>query len=62
MKNGRWSFETQLKIEFLPPKNDSKQCLEKSLIYPETKLIHNKPFLFAISVLLILETSVNKYN
>ena len=26
------SFETQLKIEFLPPNNDSKKCLEKSLL------------------------------
>ena len=24
-------FETQLKIEFLPPNNGSKKCLEKSL-------------------------------
>ena len=29
-KDGRLSFETQLKIEFLPPHNSSKNCLEKS--------------------------------
>ena len=31
MKDGGLSFETQLKIEFLPPNNSSKKCLEKSL-------------------------------
>ena len=31
-KNGRLSFETQLKIEFLLPNNGSKKRLEKSLI------------------------------
>ena len=31
-KNGGLSFETQLKIEFLPPNNGCKQCLEKFLV------------------------------
>ena len=30
-KDGRLSFETQLKIEFVPHNNGSKKCLEKSL-------------------------------
>ena len=29
--DGGLSFETQLKIEFSPPNNGSKKCLEKSL-------------------------------
>ena len=33
IKDRGLSFETQLKIEFLPPKNGSKKCLEKSLIF-----------------------------
>ena len=32
IKDGGLSFETQLRIEFLPPNNGSKKCLEKSLI------------------------------
>ena len=28
-KDGRFRFETQLKIEFLPPNNSSKKCIEK---------------------------------
>ena len=32
IKDGRLSFESQLKIKFLPPNNDSKKCSEKSLI------------------------------
>ena len=28
IKDGGLSFETQLKIEFLPPNNGSKKCLE----------------------------------
>ena len=31
MKDGVLSFETQLKIEFLPLNNSSKKCLEKFL-------------------------------
>ena len=31
LKDGGLSFENQLKIEFLPPNNGSKKCLEKSL-------------------------------
>ena len=31
-KDGRLSFETQLKIEFLPLNNGSKKCLEKTLM------------------------------
>ena len=31
IKDGGLSFETQLRIEFLPPNNGSKKCLEKSL-------------------------------
>ena len=31
-KDGRLSFKTQLKIEFLLPNNGSEKCLEKSLI------------------------------
>ena len=31
IKDGELSFETRLKIEFLPPNNGSKKCLEKSL-------------------------------
>ena len=31
VKDGGLSFETQLKIEFLPPNNSIKKCLEKSL-------------------------------
>ena len=31
-RDGGLSFETQLKIEFLPPNNGSKKCLEKSLL------------------------------
>ena len=31
VKDGGLSFETQMKIEFLPPHNGSKKCLEKSL-------------------------------
>ena len=30
IKDGELSFETRLKIEFLPPNNGSKKCLEKS--------------------------------
>ena len=30
-KRRKISFETQLKIEFLPPNNGSEKCLEKSL-------------------------------
>ena len=35
IKGGELSFETQLKIKFLPPNNGSKQCLEKSLCKKE---------------------------
>ena len=31
IKDGGLSFETQLKIEFLPLNNSGKRCLEKSL-------------------------------
>ena len=31
IKDGGLSFETQLKIEFLPLNNGSKKCLENSL-------------------------------
>ena len=31
IKDGRLSFETQSKIEFLPLNKGSKKCLEKSL-------------------------------
>ena len=31
IKDGRLSFKTQSKIEFLPLDNDSKKCFEKSL-------------------------------
>ena len=33
IKDGGLSFEFQLKIDFLPPKNGSKKCLEKFNIY-----------------------------
>ena len=33
IKYGGLSFETQLKIEFLPPNNGSKKWLEKSLAF-----------------------------
>ena len=32
IKDEGLSFETQLKIEFLPPNNGSNKCLEKSLL------------------------------
>ena len=32
IKDGGLSFETQLKIEFLPPNKCSEKCLEKSLM------------------------------
>ena len=32
IKDQGLSFETQLKIEFLPPNNGSNKCLEKSLL------------------------------
>ena len=31
IKDEGLSFETQLKIEFLPPSNGSKKCLEKPM-------------------------------
>ena len=31
IKDGGLSFETQLKIEFLPPNSGGKKCLGKSL-------------------------------
>ena len=31
IKDGELNFETQLKIEFLPPNNGSRKCFEKSL-------------------------------
>ena len=37
IKDGGLSFEIQLKIEFLPPINGSKKCLEKSLIMDENQ-------------------------
>ena len=43
IKDRELSFETQLKIEFLPPNNGSKKCLEKSLVninLPLSLLIH----------------------
>ena len=33
IKDGGLSFEFQLNIDFLPPNNGSKKCLEKSNIY-----------------------------
>ena len=30
IKDGGLNFDTQSKIEFLPPNNGSKKCLEKS--------------------------------
>ena len=32
IRDGGLSFETQLKVEFLPLNNGSKKCLEKSLV------------------------------
>ena len=32
IKDGGLSFQTHLKIEFLPPNNSSKKCLEKFLL------------------------------
>ena len=37
VKDRGLNFETQLKIEFLPPHNGSKKCWEKSLL---TKFIN----------------------
>ena len=35
IKDGGLSFEIQLNIEFLPQNNESKKCLEKSLLVAE---------------------------
>ena len=53
-QDGGLSFKTQLKIKFLLPNNDSKKCLEKSLINEILtikeywNLIGRKPFLAII--------------
>ena len=46
IKDRGLSFETQLKIEFLPPHNGSKKCLEKSLNASSRSLFSNDNFDF----------------
>ena len=41
-KNGRLSFETQLKIKFLPLKNSSKKMLARIATLTQLSPIHKK--------------------
>ena len=56
-KDGRLSFESQLKIDFLPSNNDSRKCLEKSLYFHQIQL-QSKYFPESIKLILLFKTLV----
>ena len=56
-KDGRLSFESQLKIDFLPSNNDSRKCLEKSLYFHQIQL-QCKYFPESIKLILLFKTLV----
>ena len=58
IKDEGLSFETQLKIEFLPPNNGSKKCLEKSLLY----IVSSGGLVDFFVTFLIIQSSLNRLN